>query len=80
MPLKRALDGLATHAVDKTLAVFLYAPVHLYLGTGHHRDADERARTIPVIALTGVPEWLQNHRSSAAEFDGILLKPCPSPS
>jgi CheY-like chemotaxis protein len=38
---------------------------------------DERTKTIPVIALTGVPEWLQSHRSSAAEFDGILLKPVP---
>jgi two-component system, cell cycle response regulator DivK len=38
---------------------------------------DDRTKTIPVIALTGVPEWLQSHRSSASEFDGILLKPVP---
>ena len=38
---------------------------------------DDRTKTIPVIALTGVPEWLQSHRSSAAEFDGVLLKPVP---
>jgi two-component system, cell cycle response regulator len=38
---------------------------------------DERTKTIPVIALTGVPEWLQSHRTSVAEFDDILLKPVP---
>ena len=39
---------------------------------------DERTKTVPVIALTGVPEWLQDHRNAAAEFDGILLKPVPA--
>ena len=38
---------------------------------------DERLRNVPVVALTGVPEWLQDHRHAAAEFDGILLKPVP---
>ncbi len=38
---------------------------------------DERTKAVPVIALTGVPEWLQDHRHAAAEFDGILLKPVP---
>jgi two-component system, cell cycle response regulator DivK len=38
---------------------------------------DERTRTVPVVALTGVPEWLQDHRDAAADFDGILLKPVP---
>jgi CheY-like chemotaxis protein len=38
---------------------------------------DERTRTVPVVALTGVPEWLQDHRDAAAEFDAILLKPVP---
>ena len=39
---------------------------------------DERTKTVRVIALTGVPEWLQDHRNAAAEFDGILLKPVPA--
>jgi two-component system, cell cycle response regulator DivK len=38
---------------------------------------DERTKAVPVIALTGVPEWLQDHRDEAAEFDEILLKPVP---
>jgi two-component system, cell cycle response regulator DivK len=38
---------------------------------------DERTKLVPVIALTGVPEWLQDHRDEAAEFDEILLKPVP---
>ena len=43
----------------------------------HQLRSDERTRAIRVIALTGVPEWLQSHRTSAAEFDDILLKPAP---
>lgn len=42
-----------------------------------HLRNDERTRTVPVIALTGVPEWLQDHRTAAAQFDDILLKPVP---
>jgi two-component system, cell cycle response regulator DivK len=38
---------------------------------------DERTKMVPVIALTGVPEWLQDHREASAEFDHILLKPVP---
>jgi CheY-like chemotaxis protein len=38
---------------------------------------DERTRAVPVIALTGVPEWLQDHRHAVAEFNDILLKPVP---
>ena len=38
---------------------------------------DERMKLVPVVALTGVPEWLQDHRDEAAEFDEILLKPVP---
>jgi two-component system response regulator RpaA len=38
---------------------------------------DERTKTTPVIALTGVPEWLQDHREVSSEFDGVLLKPVP---
>jgi CheY-like chemotaxis protein len=38
---------------------------------------DDRTKTVPVIALTGVPEWLQDHRNASTEFDDILLKPVP---
>ena len=37
--------------------------------------ADERTKRIPVMGITGVPEWLQAHRDVVAEFDDILLKP-----
>ena len=39
--------------------------------------SDERMKAVPVIALTGVPEWLQDHRDASAEFDDVLLKPVP---
>jgi CheY-like chemotaxis protein len=38
---------------------------------------DERTKMVPVIALTGVPEWLQAHRDASAEFEDVLLKPVP---
>lgn len=38
---------------------------------------DDRTRILPVIALTGVPEWLQAHREASGEFDHILFKPVP---
>jgi CheY-like chemotaxis protein len=37
-----------------------------------------RTRAIPLIALTGVPEWLQDHAQQAARFDGVLIKPVES--
>ena len=37
--------------------------------------ADDRTKRIPVMAITGVPEWLQGHRDVVAEFDDIVLKP-----
>ena len=37
--------------------------------------ADERTREIPLIAVTGVPEWLQDHRHAAEAFAGVLFKP-----
>jgi len=37
--------------------------------------AGDRTRHIPVIVLTGVPEWLQSHRDLTPEFDDVLLKP-----
>ena len=39
-----------------------------------------RTRAIPLIALTGVPVWLQDHASRAAGFDGCLIKPVASDS
>ena len=39
---------------------------------------DDRTKMVPVIALTGVPEWLQTHRDASAEFDDVLLKPVPA--
>ena len=36
----------------------------------------DRTRSIPIVALTGVPEWLQDHRhAGSAAFDAIVLKP-----
>ena len=38
---------------------------------------DDRTKAIPVIALTGVPEWLQAHREPALDFADVLFKPVP---
>ena len=36
--------------------------------------ADERTSAVPVLALTGVPEWLDDY-TGEARFDSVLTKP-----
>jgi CheY-like chemotaxis protein len=40
--------------------------------------ADERTRVIPLVAVTGVTEWLQDHRHTSELFDAVLFKPVPA--
>lgn len=39
--------------------------------------ADERTRAIPLVAITGVPDWLQDHdhKHVAELFEAVLFKP-----
>jgi CheY-like chemotaxis protein len=37
--------------------------------------ADERTRVIPLIAVTGVTEWLQDHGDTSELFAAVLFKP-----
>ena len=37
--------------------------------------ADERTRVIPLVAVTGVTEWLQDHRHTSELFEAVLFKP-----
>ena len=39
--------------------------------------SDDRTRDIPLVAITGVPEWLQDqdHKHVAELFEAVLFKP-----
>ena len=37
--------------------------------------ADDRTRTVPLVAITGVTEWLQDHRHVVELFAAVLFKP-----
>jgi two-component system, cell cycle response regulator DivK len=39
---------------------------------------DPRTKSIPVIAVTGVPEWFHDHQVRESEFEAVLRKPVPS--
>jgi CheY-like chemotaxis protein len=39
---------------------------------------DDGTKAIPVIALTGVPEWLEDRRDLAYPFDDVVFKPVPN--
>lgn len=39
---------------------------------------DPRTNTVPIVAVTGVPEWLDEHPELVKQFDGVLVKPVTS--
>jgi CheY-like chemotaxis protein len=41
--------------------------------------ADERTRMIPLVAVTGVTEWLRDHEHTSGPFEAVLFKPVTAP-